>query len=135
MEVITKAFLSHSDYRGNLTAIEGEKEISFSIKRVYYIYGLPYGVRRGFHAHKRLEQYLICIHGSCSILLDDGKEKTSIKLDRPDVGVYVGPGTWHEMFEFSKDAVLLTLASDRYNEEDYIRDYDSFLNYVRGSVK
>lgn len=133
MEIITKVFSSHSSDRGNLTAIEGENEIAFPIKRVYYLYGLSHDLRRGFHAHKRLEQYLICIYGSCSVLLDDGKERASVKLDRPNVGLYVGPGIWHEMFEFSKDAVLLVLASDRYSEEDYIRDYCSFLDYVQGA--
>lgn len=88
------------------------------------------GVRRGLHAHKSLEQILICIHGSCKILLDNGNEKKIVSLERPYEGLYVPNNMWREMYDFSKDAVLMVLASEVYNEDDYIRDYDTFLKMV-----
>ena len=86
-------------------------------------------VRRGFHAHKALEQVLICIHGSCKIHLDDGKEKQEISLDVPYEGIYLKGAIWREMYNFSEDAVLMVLASEPYDESDYIRDYEEFLRY------
>ena len=120
----------HGDSRGQLVSLEEKKEIPFDIKRVYYIYDTLPGVRRGFHAHKALKQLLICVHGSCKILLDDGSEKEIVVLDKPYEGIFVESDMWREMYDFSPDAVLLVLASEVYNEEDYIRDYDLFLEYV-----
>ena len=120
----------HGDLRGQLVSLEEKKEIPFDIKRVYYIYDTLSGVRRGFHAHKALKQLLICVHGSCKILLDDGSEKEIVVLDKPYEGIFVESDMWREMYDFSPDAVLLVLASEVYNEEDYIRDYDLFLEYV-----
>lgn len=117
---------------GTLAFLEAERDISFPIKRIYYIYNVPAEGRRGFHAHKKLEQFLICIHGSCKILLDDGNEQKIVKLVDPGEALYIGPSTWREMFDFSGDAVLLVLASEYYDESDYIRDYDSFIKYLRG---
>lgn len=131
MQVVKYAFQQHGDERGQLVALEEFKDIPFEIKRVYYMYDTAEGVRRGFHAHKSLEQILICIHGSCKILLDNGSEKKTVSLESPYEGLYVSNDMWREMYDFSSDAVLLVLASDYYTEEDYIRDYDEFLDYVK----
>ena len=132
MQVIKYAFQQHGDERGQLVALEEYKDIPFQIKRVYYMYDTGKGVRRGYHAHKSLEQILICIHGTCKILLDNGKEKKIVPLEKPYEGLYISNNIWREMFDFSPDAVLLVLASDFYNEEDYIRDYDEFLSFIQG---
>lgn len=130
MQVIKYAFQQHGDERGQLVALEEMKDIPFEIKRVYYMYDTKEGVRRGFHAHKSLEQILICIHGSCKILLDNGIEKKVVSLEKPYEGLYISSATWREMYDFSPDAVLMVLASDIYREEDYIRDYDEFLKII-----
>lgn len=97
----------------------------------YYIYDTLEGVRRGFHAHKQLKQLMICVHGSCKILLDNGTEKEIVVLDKPYEGIFIESNMWREMYDFSPDAVLLVLASEVYDESDYIRDYDKFLEYVK----
>jgi len=132
LQIVKYAFQQHGDDRGMLVALEEFNDIPFEIKRVYYMYDTKPGVRRGYHAHKCLEQILICIHGSCKVLLDNGVEKKVISLETPYEGLYVPPELWHEMYDFSPDAVLMSLASDVYNEEDYIRDYDMFLKSVQG---
>lgn len=132
MQVVKYLFQQHGDERGQLVALEEGKDIPFEIKRVYYMYDTQNGVRRGFHAHKSLEQILICIHGTCKILLDNGKEKKIVSLEKPYEGLYVANDMWREMYDFSKDAVLMVLASDYYNENDYIRDYDKFLESLKG---
>ena len=131
MQVIKYMFQPHGDERGQLVALEEFKDIPFHIKRVYYMYDTGAGVVRGRHAHKSLQQILICIHGSCRILLDDGSEKKVVPLENPCEGLYVTNAMWREMFDFSPDAVLMVLASELYDESDYIRDYDAFLAYVR----
>ncbi len=131
MEIIKYEFQKHGDERGMLVALEEKKDIPFEIKRVYYIYDTLKGVRRGFHAHKSLEQILICIQGSCKILLDDGYEKREVLMDKPYEGLYISNVIWREMFDFSSDAVLIVLASDYYNESDYIRDYNEFLEFIK----
>ena len=98
MEIIKYQFQQHGDDRGNLTALEEGKEIPFSIKRVYYMYDTGEGVRRGYHAHKALEQILVCVHGECKILLDDGKEKKIAHLDKPYEGIYLAHNIWREMY-------------------------------------
>jgi dTDP-4-dehydrorhamnose 3,5-epimerase-like enzyme len=118
------------DERGNLIALEGNKNIPFEIKRVYYIYGTEKGVRRGFHAHKNLKQIAVCVSGSCKFLLDDGEKKEVVLLDSPDKGLFINKMIWREMFDFSDDCVLMVLASDYYYESDYIRNYDDFLRLV-----
>ncbi len=130
MQVIKYVFQPHGDDRGQLVALEEFKDIPFEIKRVYYIYDTLSDVRRGFHAHKNLEQILICIHGSCKILLDNGHEKKIVPLEKPYEGLYVANNMWREMFDFSPDAVLLVLASELYDESDYIRDYEEFIMEV-----
>jgi len=126
----TISFAIKGDSRGSLIALEPNKDIPFEIKRVYYIFDTKEGVVRGLHAHKTLQQVLICVSGSCIIVLDDGKERTEVLLDKPNIGLYVGPNIWREMKDFTPGAVLLVLASDWYNEADYIRDYSEFLAYL-----
>ena len=124
-------FQTHGDPQGTLVAIEGGHEIPFPIRRVYYIYGISPEAVRGCHAHKQLQQVVICVHGSCKIMLDDGTERKVLVLDQPNEGVYITNGIWREVFDCSSDTVLLVLASDFYHESDYIRTYDEFLDYVR----
>lgn len=135
MQVIKYVFQPHGDSRGQLIALEELKDIPFRIKRVFYMYDTGDGVRRGFHAHKSLEQILICIHGSCKILLDNGTEKKVVPLEKPYEGLYASSMMWGEMYDFSPDAVLMVLASEIYDESDYIRDYDEFLKLVNAEEK
>ena len=130
MQVIKYAFQQHGDDRGMLVALEEYKDIPFEIKRVYYMYDTKKNVHRGFHAHKSLEQILICIHGSCKVLLDNGTEKKIVSLEKPYEGLYIANDMWREMYDISEDAVLMVLASEYYKEEDYIRDYNEFLRMV-----
>lgn len=123
-------FQKHGDERGMLIALETNKEVPFEIKRVYYMYNTIQGVRRGFHAHKKLQQILICTSGSCKIHLDNGKETAEVVLDKPYEGLYVSNDMWREMYDFTPDAVLMVLASELYDESDYIRNYDMFIEYV-----
>lgn len=115
------------DERGSLVALEAVKTVPFDIKRVYYLFGTSSGVSRGFHAHKQLEQVAVCVTGKCRMVLDDGKERRSIWLDSPVKGLRIGSLMWREMHDFSADCVLLVLASEHYDESDYIRNYDEFL--------
>ena len=105
---------------------------NFEIKRVYYITDTQRDVVRGHHAHKNLKQVLICVHGSCRIGLDDGTEKTEVLLDKINEGLYIESNMWRTMYDFSEGAVLLVLASELYDEADYIRNYDKFIEYVKG---
>ena len=130
MEVKLIEFEKHGDERGTLIALEQWKNIPFEVRRVYYMYETGAGVVRGHHAHKHLKQVLICVHGACKIRLDDGQEKKIVPLDDPSTGLYLESNIWREMFDFSEDAVLMVLASELYDESDYIRDYNSFLEYV-----
>ena len=118
------------DERGSLISLEENKNIPFEIKRVYYIFNTLEGIRRGFHAHKKLKQLLVCVSGSCKILLDDGKSKEEISLDNPNKGLLIESMIWREMFDFSPDCVLMVLADDIYDESDYVRDYQQFLSYL-----
>lgn len=131
MEVKMNYYSVHGDERGQLIALEENKEIPFKVKRVYYIYDTANGVRRGFHAHKNLEQILICVHGSCKIHLDNGYETEEVLLNNPNIGLYISNNLWREMYDFSPDAVLLVLASELYDERDYIRNYNDFLEFVK----
>ena len=130
MHVIKYMFQPHGDERGQLISLEEYNDIPFSIKRVYYMYDTKNGVVRGHHAHKKLEQILVCIHGSCKIRLDNGNEKKVVILEKPYEGLYIPNNMWREMFDFSEDAVLLVFASELYDENDYIRDYDKFIAMV-----
>ena len=130
MQIKRYFFEEHGDERGQLVALEQFHDIPFEIKRVYYMYSTIKDAVRGRHAHKSLQQILICIHGSCKLRLDDGSEKQEVTLNHPNEGIYIANNIWREMYDFSEDAVLLVLASEIYNETDYIRDYGEFLKYV-----
>ena len=118
------------DPRGNLTFIEGGVQIPFDIQRVYYLYDVPGGAERGGHAHKNLFQLVIAMSGSFDVLLDDGINKTSIHLNRSYNGLYICPMIWREINNFSSGSVCMVLASNKYDEEDYYRNYSDFLNQV-----
>lgn len=118
------------DDRGSLVALEAELNIPFEIKRVYYIFGTQQGVARGFHAHHNLKQVAVCVAGRCRMILDDGKAREEVWLDSPTKGLIIGDLVWREMYDFSDDCVLLVLASEYYDETDYIRDYDEFTKMV-----
>lgn len=119
-------FRAISDSRGSLVAIEGGRTVPFEIKRVYYIYGTAPGASRGFHAHKALQQVAICLAGSCRFVLDDGRRREEVVLDRQDRGLLVDAMIWHEMHDLTANCVLFMLASDHYDEADYVRDYHLF---------
>ena len=135
MEIRKYEFQKHGDDRGMLVALEEGKDIPFVIKRVYYIYDTLTGVRRGFHAHKNLKQILVCVKGSCKLHLDNGYETAEVVLDKPYEGIYIENNIWREMYDFSKDAVLLVLASELYNESDYIRNYQDFIKFIKTQEK
>ena len=116
-----------TDARGNLTFVEGGNQIPFDIQRVYYLYDVPGGAQRGGHAHKGLHQLIIAMSGSFDVLLDDGTHKKRIHMNRSYNGLYVCPMIWRELDNFSSGSVLMVLASNKYDEEDYYRDYDQFL--------
>ncbi|MBR0131661.1 MAG: FdtA/QdtA family cupin domain-containing protein [Lachnospiraceae bacterium] len=116
----------HSDSYGNLVAIEESRDIPFDIKRVYYIYKVDEGVRRGFHSHRNLHQVLICVHGSVKILVKNPEEEEIVTLNDPSKGLYIGPMLWREMYDFEDGAVLLVLASEYYDISDYIREYADY---------
>lgn len=126
-------FQSLGDERGSLVAVEigMEKAIPFDIKRVYYIYRTAEGVSRGFHAHKNLKQVAISVAGMCRMVLDDGTDREETWLDCPTKGLLIEDMVWREMHDFSEDCVLLVLASEHYDEADYIRDYQQFLEWTR----
>ena len=122
----------HSDRKGNLTVVENGVTLPFDVKRVYYLYDVPGGENRGSHAHKELSQLIIAASGSFTVTLDDGKCKRSFFLNRPYQGLYVKPGMWRDLEDFSSGAVCMVLASDVYMKEDYIRDYQEFLEFRKG---
>lgn len=124
----------HSDRKGNLTVVENGVTLPFDVKRVYYLYDIPGGESRGSHAHKELEQLIVAASGSFKVTLDDGKVKRTFFLNRPYQGLYVKPGMWRDLEDFSSGAVCMVLASEVYQAEDYIRDYDEFLMF-RGIIR
>jgi RimJ/RimL family protein N-acetyltransferase len=126
-------FSIRGDNRGSLIALECGKEIPFAVRRAYYIFGTSMGVARGYHAHKALSQICIAVAGSCRMILDDGTGRSEVMLDRPDKGLLIRSNIWREMHDFSEDCVLLVLADSIYDESDYIRDYDHFLEFVSKS--
>ena len=119
------------DERGSLVVLEAGKSIPFEIKRVYYLFATKDGVARGFHAHKKLQQMAVCVTGKCRMVLDDGHTREEAWLDSPTNGLLVNDLVWHEMHDFSPDCVMLVLASEHYDESDYLRDYAEFLEEVR----
>lgn len=118
------------DPRGNLSVIEKEI-IPFNIKRVYYLYDLPSGSERGGHAHKEQQEFIIAVSGSFDVILDDGKEKKTFSLNKPNEGLFVERNTWRELKNFSSGAVCLVVSSGEFDEEDYIRDYKAFLDFIK----
>lgn len=118
----------YSDTRGYLSVVEEQLDVPFDIKRVYYLYMVP-EVARGAHAHKELQQLLIATSGSVDVIMDDGTNKQTFHLDKPWKGLLIPSGLWRDLEHFTKDAVLLCLANERYDENDYIRDYGEFLRY------
>lgn len=122
---------SCGDDRGSLIALEEKSNIPFEIKRVYYMFNTGEGVTRGFHAHKTLKQVAIAVRGSCKFMLDDGSEKIEITLNHPAQGLLIESFMWREMFDFSEDCVLMVLADQIYDEADYVRSYEQFIEQVR----
>ncbi len=119
------------DKYGHLTPIEGKVDIPFEIKRVYYISKVEQGVTRGFHSHRKLHQVLICLNGSVKIRLKNPDSEEVVELNEPSLGLYIGPYIWREMFDFTEGSVLLVLASEYYDEDDYIRNYDYYLEEAK----
>lgn len=119
------------DSRGKLVSLESNKNIPFEIKRVYYIFDTLPEQKRGKHAHKTLEQIVVAMDGACEFILDNGTKKESIWLNRPDIGLYIGKNIWREMKNFSYGCKLMILASEYYDEKEYIKDYTTFLDMVR----
>lgn len=124
-------FSKHHAPQGNLSVVENGVDIPFEIKRVYYLYDVPGGESRGAHAHKSLYQLLVAVSGSFSVTLDDGNEKRTFLLNRPYQGLLIVSGIWRTLDDFSSGSVCLCLASEMYDEDDYIRDYGQFLKYKR----
>lgn len=118
------------DERGGLVVAEASKNIPFKVNRIYYIFDAKPEIPRGFHAHKELQQVAFCIRGKCRMLMDNGIDKQEVWLDQANKGLMIPPFVWHEMHDFSEDCILLVLASEHYNESDYIRNYDDFLTAV-----
>ncbi|MCB2356982.1 sugar 3,4-ketoisomerase [Clostridium estertheticum] len=120
-------FINLKNKYGNLTPIEEMVDVPFNIKRIYYISKVPQGLNRGSHAHRKLHQVIICLNGSVKVKVKNPKEESEFILDDATVGLYIGPYTWSEMYEFSEGTVLLVLASDFYNESEYIRNFDIYM--------
>jgi dTDP-4-dehydrorhamnose 3,5-epimerase-like enzyme len=126
-------FKHFGDDRGSLVALESNRNIPFDIKRVYYIFGTKEGVSRGFHAHRNLKQVVVCVTGSCRFVLDNGMQKNELILEGSTKGLLIDSLTWREMHDFSPNCVLMVMASEYYNESDYIRDYKIFLDYINNA--
>jgi len=124
------SFPVHGDHTGSLVALEKGSDFPFEIKRVYYIWGTEHDAIRGRHAHRNLEQVVVCTSGSCDFILDDGSRRETYHLDSPSTGLHIKNNVWREFTNFSADCVVMVLASEHYNEADYIRDYDEFLRSV-----
>ena len=116
---------------GSLSFFEANRDVPFPIKRIYYIHGVPKDTQRGAHSHKQLRQLLFCPYGSVKILMDDGQEKSEIILDDPSKGLIITPCIWRDMLWLIENSVLCVAASDYYDEDDYIRDYDEFIRWVK----
>ena len=119
---------------GNITIVEGEHNIPFNIKRIYYLYDIPGGESRGGHAHKELHQLIVAASGSFEVLLDDGTNKKIVRLNRPNYGLLIVPGIWRELFEFSSGSICMVLASHKYDENDYLREYIDFKNRINHPI-
>jgi dTDP-4-dehydrorhamnose 3,5-epimerase-like enzyme len=131
MIVTTKEFNVLGDYRGQLVALEENRNIPFDLKRVFYIFGTQEGVSRGNHSHYKTKQFLVAVNGSCKVTLDDGYNKETFNLNQPNLGLFQDALIWGTMHDFSSDCVLMVLANEYYDASDYITDYDKFLKEVR----
>jgi dTDP-4-dehydrorhamnose 3,5-epimerase-like enzyme len=114
---------------GNITIVENEATVPFDVKRIYYLYDVPGGETRGGHGHKELQQLIVAASGSFDLILDDGKYKKMVTLNRPDYGLYITPGIWRDIINFSSGSICLVLASMEYDPEEYLRDYQEFLEF------
>ncbi|MCF8380680.1 MAG: FdtA/QdtA family cupin domain-containing protein [Bacteroidales bacterium] len=114
---------------GNITIVQNDKHQPFTIKRIYYLYDVPGGSERGAHAHKTLHQLIVAASGSFDVIIDDGQNKKIVHLNRPNFGFLIHPTVWNQIVNFSSGAICMVLASDKYDELDYIRDYDEFLQW------
>jgi len=131
MITLLQEFKVLGDYRGQLIALESNAQIPFDIKRVFYIYGTQEGVSRGNHSHYKTKQFLVAVNGSCKVTLDNGKEQTTFELDKPNLGLFQDTLIWGIMHDFSKDCVLMVIADQYYDENDYIKEYEKFLEVIR----
>lgn len=131
MIVTTKEFNVLGDYRGQLVALEENRNIPFDLKRVFYIFGTQEGVSRGNHSHYKTKQFLVAVSGSCKVTLDDGYSKETFNLNKPNLGLFQDALIWGTMHDFSSDCVLMVLANEYYDASDYITDYDKFLKEVK----
>jgi len=122
------------DHRGQLVALESNRQIPFDVKRVFYIYGTQEELPRGNHSHYKTKQFLVAVNGSCKVTLDNGKEKQIFDLNRPNIGLFQDALIWGTMHNFSKDCVLMVLADEYYDESDYIRDYEKFIEEVKNDT-
>ena len=120
---------------GNITPLNGEKDIPFKISRVFYLYDIPGGEERGAHAHKECHQLLVAASGAFDVLLDDGRNKRMVTLNRPYMGLHIPPGIWAAELGFSSGAICLVLASHKYEENDYIRNYNEYIEYKHDTSK
>ena len=132
MIVTTKEFNVLGDYRGQLVALEENRNIPFDLKRVFYIFGTQEGVSRGNHSHYKTKQFLVAVNGSCKVTLDDGYNKETFNLNKPNLGLFQDALIWGTMHDFSSDCVLMVLADEYYDASDYITDYDKFLEVISG---
>jgi UDP-2-acetamido-3-amino-2,3-dideoxy-glucuronate N-acetyltransferase len=131
--VVLYRFPAVKDPRGDLTVGEFENQFPFQPKRYFIVSGVPSGAIRGEHAHKHCHQFLICAYGQCSVTVDDGTTRLEVVLDRPSMGIYVPPMIWGRQWQYSADAALLVFASERYDPDDYIREYGAFLSALRAA--
>ena len=122
------------DRDGHITVINNHDEIPFEIKRLFFLYDIPGGESRGAHAHKECHQFLVAASGAFEVLLDDGKTKRQVLLNRPNIGLHIPPGIWASEINFSSGSICLVLASSLYEENDYIRNYKNFLDYVQNTL-
>jgi acetyltransferase-like isoleucine patch superfamily enzyme len=125
-----KKIKTSADVRGSLSAGEFNDDLPFTPKRFFYVYDVPSKETRGEHAHKKCDQFLICLKGSCSVLVDDGQQRKEVELNSPDLGLFLPSGIWGTQYKYTQDAVLLVFASELYDSADYIRDYSSYLDYI-----
>ena len=130
-DCVVKNLPKHMRPNGNLTVVENNYSMPFDVERVYYLYDVPAGEERGGHAHKELQQFVIAVSGSFDVIIDDGRERKTVTLNRPSKGLHIRPGIWRELNNFSSGAVCLVLASHHYDEDDYIRDYKAFVEYIK----